>query len=434
MAPPRKSKRAPLPPSFLAGLLRVVPLEALEPLAWELGYRDPRRTVPSLSKFIATALPLEEAAERLQGLSPANRAVARWVLARIADALAEKPEGAAVLAGGPALRPVPYVGRVVPAPDRQAAALVGSVVWKGEQVSISAPPTVMPRAQGAQLQAAVLRDHLFNLVTSAGEVRAHRAAIERLRAALPTVPRLAHAGEVHAWVQRIWRAAGAVGYRVGLAGPAAQEALAPLTAVPPAELLHRLFATWARDPVADAPAHFELFGASAWRLVAACDQPTPPVVMRILSLAALETLPVDQWVEVAPWVDHLYRSGHLPATCRAINRSYRDPRTVAVTDLRPDHNEGEPFRLRLPTLLRFLCGVPAQLGLLDLALAPPGESAFRFTAPRANLTVCEAPYREVSHVRRTSLGATWLDPLPPPPDAPHGPGADGLDALADLLG
>ena len=121
--------------------------------------------------------------------------------------------------------------------------------------------------------------------------------------------------------------------------------------------------------------------------------------------------------------------------CRAINRTFADPRTVPVTNLRPDHNEGEPFRLRLPFFLKLVLGVPAQLGVVEFALAPKGESVFRFSGPRARTPVFEGPWAEVTHLRRTSLGATWLDPLGPPPrDAAGGPGADGLDALADLLG
>lgn len=431
MARPRKT-----PSTFLAACLRdAANLELLEPLAWELGYRDPRRTVPALTKHISEALPLESAAETIRGFAPGPRALGRWLFGRMADALSERDAGAAAVEGLRALAVPAYSGPVVERLSPRVAALTGGVIYSGEVTELGAAPEVVPRGVHAQVEAAQVRQRLMPLITSAGELRAHRLAVEDLRAALPATPRHPPMSDAQAWVQRAWRAAVRFGYRVGQPEPEIRAALTTLAGETPATFLAHLFAAWATEPTAEAPAAFELFGAAAWRLVSACDQPTPPAVHRILTLAALEALPVDQWVEIARFVDHLQREGLLPATCRGINRTFADPRTVPVTNLRPDHNEGEPFRLRLPFFLKLALGVPAQLGAVEFALAPKGESVFRFSAPRARMPAFEGPWSEVTHLRRTSLGAQWLDPLGPPPrDAAGGPGADGLDALADLLG
>ena len=423
------------PATFLSGLLREAgPVELLEPLAWELGYRDPRRTHAALAKYIGEALPLDSAGTMIRTWPPGPRAVSRWLFGRVAEALSARVAGRSAVESLREAGVRLYAGPTVPEPQRRTAALTGGVLFQGEYAELSDVPQIVHRGVQAQVQAAQVRAHLYRVITTAGAVRAHRLAVDTLRTTLPLVPRLPALAEPQPWVQRAWRAATNFGYRVDLAEPEARAALGALAGETPAVFLEHLFAAWAAETTAETPAAFDLFGPSAWRLVAACDQPTPPALHRILCLAALEALPVDQWVEIAHFIDHLHRAGLLPPTCRGVNRTVTDPKTVPVTHLRPDHNEGEPFRLRVPYLLKLVLGVPALLGVVDVAFAPHGESVLNFSPPRARHVLCESPYREVTHLRRTSLGARWLDPLARPPPLDHGPGADGLDALADLLG
>jgi hypothetical protein len=348
--------------------------------------------------------------------------------------LAARPAGERLIEDARRLLPVPYDGPVALHPGRTVARLTGGVAWAGETVELPGPPELVLRGASAQVAAAAVRTHAAGLVQSAGEFRAHRLAVEALGAALPPVPRLPRLADPRHWDLRIWRAAATCGWRVDGEPDENERAVERLAGGSPEACLAILFRSFATETTAEPVAAFDIFGATAWRLGAACDQPTPAVVHRILSLYALETLPVDVWVELPRFVDHLHRHGLLPPTCRAIVRTLTDPRTVPVTNLRPDHNEGEPFRLRVPHLVGALLGAPAQFGLVDLALAPSGSSVLAFSGPRARLPVCEAPYGEVTHLRRTSLGARWLDPLPPPEPETRGPGADGLDALAELLG
>lgn len=437
--PPPTASRAPTAnpsPAWLAGLLRdAAPVELLEPLAWELGDREVRRTLPSLSRAISEGLGTgDAAAARMIALTPPARAVLRFLVGRMAVLLAARPAGARLIEDARRLAPPPYAGPVTERPERVVAALAGAVAWTGESVELTAPPEVILRGAGAQVAAGAVRARAGTLVESAGEHRAHRLAVDALGAALPAVARVPALADPRTWDLRVWRAAAACGWRVGADPGDNDRALARLAGATPAECLSHLFHSYAAETTAEAPSAVELFGPSAWRLGAACEQPAAPVVYRIQSLYALETLPVDAWVEVPRFVDHLYRQGLLPPTCRGVVRTLADPRMVPVTSMRPDHNEGEPFRMRVPHLLRAVLGAPAQLGLVDLALAPRGESVVRFSGSRWRQPVCEAPYVEVTHLRRTSLGARWLDPLPPPTGSSSGPGVDGLDALADLLG
>ncbi len=439
MAAPRRS---PASRAYVEGLKAHLPQTLIEALAVDLGYREARRTPASLLGHLEGALPAVPATgleAPIRRLSPLGRAMVRWVFGRLSRrAGGLDPEAEPLLEALPLVRrltSVPaYDGLTCVEPGPTVAALVGGVTSKRETLRLSRSPEVFTRGFQAQTEAAGVRAFAERLLVSGGQAGPRRMALDGMRAALPRKSRLPSTMNVAAWDLRIWRAAALMGLRAEALATDAPGVGARLIGNTPADFLANLATGWLLDDMGDELSPFELFGPGAWRLAASLESPPPRVIHRIAVATALETLPVDKWVEVACFAEHLYRQGLLPPTCARISFAYSDPRGVGVANMRPDTNDGAPFRVDVPTLLHALLGIPAVLGIVDVALAPPGESVLRFTGPKSKLPVCESPYQEVTHIRRTSLGASWLDSLPAATGGQHGPGVDGLDALAALLG
>jgi hypothetical protein len=177
----------------------------------------------------------------------------------------------------------------------------------------------------------------------------------------------------------------------------------------------------------------DVLGPDAWRVAGCVQQQANPTAHRDLLLAGLRRLPVGAWVEVSELASAVFADGLLTAVAESLRAAWFDTHGVRVKSFRPDAEDGEPFRLRVPSLLAWLSQVLGQLGLVDLAAEASGAGAVRRASLRSPPT-CAAELAALTHVRMTALGAELLDPfVATPPAADQGPGEDGLDALADLL-
>jgi len=206
-----------------------------------------------------------------------------------------------------------------------------------------------------------------------------------------------------------------------------------LEAPAPAAALRALMAGLWRRQAQCLAMDVDVLGLDAWRVAGCVQQQANPTAHRDMLLAGFRRLPVGAWVEVSELASALFADGLLTAVAESLRVAWFDTHGVRVKSFRPDAEDGEPFRLRVPSMLAWLAQVLAQLGLVDLAAEPSGAGAVRRASPRSPPT-CATELAALTHVRMTTLGAELLDPfISAPPAADQGPGEDGLDALADLL-
>jgi hypothetical protein len=327
------------------------------------------------------------------------------------------------------LRVEPYRGRVHSEPNADFAVMAGALLPFTRPVRrTTVAPVVVHRAVAAQVELAAL----LRLFRRWGFVSFRKSA----RAEVPTLADLFAPFEAAVPAEgRAWGRALMVAGTLTLQGAKARLVLLPevLAEPDPSGALRAIVHSLWRTPAQSLALDVSVLGPDAWRIAGCVERPAPPTAHRDLLLAGLRRLPVGEWVEFAELAGLLYQDGLLTPVAESLRHAWFDQHGVRVRHFRPDAEDGEPFRLRVPSLLGWSVFVAGRFGLVDLAYDPGGAGSVRRASPRST-SACEPSLAALTHLRLTSLGTELLDPFVGlQPSATSGPGEAGLDALSDLL-
>jgi hypothetical protein len=327
------------------------------------------------------------------------------------------------------LRVEPYRGRAHAEPNADFAVLAGALLpfTRPARRKVVAP-VVVGRAVAAQVEL----DALLRLFRRWGFLSFRKAA----KADVPTLADLFAPFETALPTEgRAWGRALMLAGALTMQPEKARLVLLPeVLAEPdlPGALRAIMRSLW-RTPAQALALDISVLGVDAWRVSGCVERPAPPTAHRDLLLAGLRRLPVGEWVEFAELAGLLYQDGLLTPVAESLRQAWFDQHGVRVKHFRPDTEDGEPFRLRVPSLLGWSVLVAGRFGLVDLAYDPDGAGAVRRASPRSTIS-CEPALAALTHLRLTSLGSELLDPfIGVQPSATSGPGEAGLDALTDLL-